>query len=232
MKHTINMNVYKVMILLFAILPISCNALVKETESIPVINQIETTSSTVEISAKASETPIPTETKTPLPTFVIPPTPAPPASEYMVFVSSHSSLSFQYPANWFVYSEDKSSISITNFRLDGMALKGHDEEKVKIDVMLDTIDISDYVSLKAYLDAPSQQPSDDDPGKILNQIELVHALEGYEVIRQTFSGFMGQVDETYEKIYIASDGKAVRILVFSKQYINVAEEITRTLTIP
>ena len=131
-----------------------------------------------------------------------------------------------------LYSEDKSYIYVTNFRLDGMPLKGHEEEKVKMDVMLETIDLLDYASLKEYLDAPEQQLSDEDPGTIINQVEVNHLMEGYQIIRQTFSGFMGQVDETYEKIYVASDGKAIRILVYAKQNMSVVDEIASTLIMP
>ena len=113
MKSIINKHVYKVIICLVAFAPLSCNVISETKVSSPTIDQVGIISSTVVVAGKASEAPTkkiessetfyPAETQTPLPTFVMPPTPAPPAMERLEFVSENTGLSFQYPANWYVY---------------------------------------------------------------------------------------------------------------------------------
>ena len=179
---------------------------------------------------EATETPTQTIIPTSLPTFVQPPPPAPPSEVWSVYTHAETGMSFQYPANWFVYLES-GYIYITNFQLHGLPLKGHDSEKVKIDLFITPIDITGFPSLAAYLNDPQQQPSTDDPGKIAGQIELSHTLDGYEIIRQTHTGFMGNPDATYEKIYVASQGKVIR-MVYGEQFIETADKIAGTLIIP
>ncbi|MFH1633579.1 MAG: hypothetical protein ABIG63_06155 [Chloroflexota bacterium] len=180
-----------------------------------------------------SSTPFPTNTSTTFPTFDKPPTPAPPSEVWLVYTYADTGISFFYPANWFVYSGlDEAKIYIANFRLDGMQLKGFDDEKIKIDISKIPMDISNYSSLKAYLDALEQKRSKDEPGELLLQIDLPHQDAGYDVIRQTHSGFMGQVDATYDKVYVARGGMAIQILVYGKQYADVVERIANTLVFP
>jgi hypothetical protein len=216
---------------------------VLETAPKPVstsaVEQVETVTPKVEYAedvifpteeAKPSETATVLKTATPVPTFVMAPTPAPPTEDWLVYAYSDTGLSFQYPANWFVYWDDGTRINVTNFRLDGMVLKGYEDEKIKIDIAKAPIDISAYPSLAAYLESTEKETTNEAPGEVISQIELVHEVDGYEVIRQTHSGLMGQADQTYEKIYVASNGKLIQMVVFGKQYINVAERIASTLT--
>lgn len=177
-----------------------------------------------------TETPTQVITPTTLPAFVKPPTPVPPSENWLVYNHTDTGLSFDYPANWFIYVES-GYIYITNFRLDGMPLKGHDDERVKIDISITPIDLSTFPSITAYLEMPEQQPSTDSSGKIISQLKLLHEINGYEVIRQTHTGYMGNPEATYEITYVAFGGKAIR-MVYREQYLSVADRIAGTMVIP
>jgi hypothetical protein len=157
-----------------------------------------------------------------LPTFVQPPTPAPPVDEWIPYRYSEA-VRFSYPANWFVYANED-TITVTNFRLDAV-MKGDAAERVKMDILITPRDVSAYPSLEAYLAAQDEEEA----RNVVQQVALPHEAEGYEVIRQRVGGLMGNPEATYTMIYLASDGKAMIVIVYGEKYAETVDRLVGTL---
>ena len=183
-------------------------------------------------SQTVTQTPEPTlePTYTPLPPVDNPPpTPVPPSENWIHYTDPQSLISFDYPENWYVFAEG-SVISIANFRIDGLQLKGFGDETIKTDIYTPT-DISAFASLEDYLSELEIKEAED-PGEVLSQETLVHQEAGYQVISQFRSGLMGLEDQTYTRIFVARDNQVILLVVFSKAYPQIAEQIACSLTFP
>ncbi len=163
----------------------------------------------------------PSPVSTTSPTLAPPPTPVPPANEWATFVYTATRLSFKYPANWFTLL-DSNVVYVSNFRVDALYLKGHEDEKIKITIELTPTSIDPYDSLDAYLNSPKHQVP---PEQFISQ-EALALPEGYQGISEKTRG-MG--DATLVSIFVAKGERVIGLYAFDGKYIHVIEQIVRTV---
>ena len=183
-------------------------------------------------SQTATQTPKPIlqATYTPLPPVDNPPpTPVPPSENWIHYTDPQSLIGFDYPENWYVFAEG-SVISVANFRLDGLQLKGYGDVTIKLDIYAPT-DISAFTNLEDYLSAREIEEIEN-PGEVLSQETLVHQEADYQVISQLRSGLMGLEDQTYTRVFVARESQVILLVVYSSTYTPVAEQIACGLTFP
>ena len=213
-------------------LPTAQNSAVSEepTAAAPTLTEFppsplpsQTATQTSEPTLEPSYTPLP-------PVDNPPPTPVPPSENWIHYTDPQSPISFDYPENWYVFAEG-SVISIANFRLDGLQLKGYGDATIKTDIYRDPIDISAFASLEDYL-SDREIKEAEDPGEVLSQESLVHQESAYQVISQLRSGLMGQEDQTYTRIFVSRENQVILLVVFSTAYPQIAQQIACSLTFP